>query len=67
MKRIKSKVEKVVFQSKPKQFAENHGLDDSEIIYQISSHEVLKGIEDGNTDYGIIAMENAQGGGNRKC
>ena len=45
-----------------KQFAENHGLDDSEIIYQISSHEVLKGIEDGNTDYGIIAMENAQGG-----
>ena len=28
-----------------KQFAENHGLDDSKIIYQISSHEVLKGIE----------------------
>lgn len=45
-----------------KQFAENHGLDDSKIIYQISSHEVLKGIEDGDTDYGIIAMENAQGG-----
>ena len=45
-----------------KQFAENHGLDDSKIIYQISSHEVLKGIEVGDTDYGIIAMENAQGG-----
>ena len=45
-----------------KQFAENHGLDDSKIIYQISSHEVIKGIEDGDTDYGIIAMENAQGG-----
>ena len=43
-------------------FCKNHGLTDFKIIYQISSEHVLAGIENGKTDYGIIAMENAQGG-----
>ena len=44
------------------QFASNHGIDDFNIIYQISSESVLSGLESDQTDYGIIAMENAQGG-----
>jgi len=44
------------------EFAHNHGLEGSEIIYQISSSMVLSGVENGDTDYGIFAMENAQGG-----
>tara|TARA_B100002051_G_scaffold41846_1_gene36170 strand:- start:2092 stop:2655 length:564 start_codon:yes stop_codon:yes gene_type:complete len=43
-------------------FALNHGIDNFEIIYQISSETVLSSLESNNTDYGIIAMENAQGG-----
>jgi prephenate dehydratase len=43
-------------------FCKNHGLTDFKIIYQISSEHVLAGVENGETDYGIIAMENAQGG-----
>jgi len=43
-------------------FAKNHGLKDAKIIYQISSDLVLYGVENGDTDYGIFAMENAQGG-----
>ena len=43
-------------------FCKNHGLTDFKIIYQISSEHVLAGVESGETDYGIIAMENAQGG-----
>ena len=43
-------------------FALNHGIDKFEIIYQISSETVLSSLETNNTDYGIIAMENAQGG-----
>ena len=44
------------------EFAHNHGLEGAKIIYQISSESVLIGIESGATDYGIFAMENAQGG-----
>ena len=45
-----------------KKFALDHGIDKFEIVYQISSETVLNSIETENTDYGIIAMENAQGG-----
>ncbi|MBH50568.1 MAG: prephenate dehydratase domain-containing protein [Candidatus Neomarinimicrobiota bacterium] len=44
------------------QFAMNHGIDDFNIVYQISSESVLGGLESDETDYGVIAMENAQGG-----
>jgi len=43
-------------------FIKNHGLDPAEINYRISSEAVLAGIESGQDDYGIFAMENAQGG-----
>ena len=43
-------------------FAHNHGLENAKIVYQISSEQVLAGIESGETEYGIFAMENAQGG-----
>ena len=43
-------------------FAENHGLQNYDIIYLISSMAVLDGIETEDVDYGIFAMENAQGG-----
>ena len=44
------------------EFAHNHGLERAEINYQISSEAVLSGVENGDTDYGIFAMDNAQGG-----
>ena len=44
------------------QFVLNHGIDDFKIVYQISSASVLNGLDRGKTDFGIIAMENAQGG-----
>ena len=44
------------------EFAKNHGLESAEIVYQISSEHVLEGVENGETNYGIFAMENAQGG-----
>ena len=43
-------------------FASNHGIDDYEIDYLISSNSVLDSIENSKTDFGIFAMENAQGG-----
>ena len=43
-------------------FAKNHGIENFEIIFQISSEMVLNGVENGSTDFGIFAMENAQGG-----
>ena len=43
-------------------FAKNHGMKDPEIIYLISSKAVLDGIEADNINYGVFAMENAQGG-----
>ena len=44
------------------EFANNHGLEKAEIVYQISSEHVLAGVEHGETEYGIFAMENALGG-----
>ena len=44
------------------EFAKNHGVESAEIVYQISSEHVLEGVENGETNYGIFAMENAQGG-----
>ncbi|MFL3050934.1 MAG: prephenate dehydratase domain-containing protein [Candidatus Neomarinimicrobiota bacterium] len=43
-------------------FTKNHGLEKVEIKYLISSEAVLSAVESGVTDYGIFAMENAQGG-----
>ena len=43
-------------------FAKNHGLEDFDICYLISSKGVLDGVESGSAEFGIFAMENAQGG-----
>lgn len=43
-------------------FATNHGLKNYEIVFLITSRRVLEGVESGKVDYGIFAMENAQGG-----
>ena len=45
-----------------KVFAKKYGLKDYEIKYLISSKAVLRGIETGSAQFGIFAMENAQGG-----
>ena len=43
-------------------FVRNHGIENFEIIFQISSEMVLERVENGSTKFGIFAMENAQGG-----
>ena len=43
-------------------FTKTHGLEKVEIKYLISSEAVLSAVESEVTDYGIFAMENAQGG-----
>lgn len=43
-------------------FAANHGLESLELQYLISSEKVLESIENKQSDFGIFAMENAQGG-----
>ena len=43
-------------------FAKNHGIEGYKMEYLISSEKVLNAVESGETDYGIFAMENAQGG-----
>ncbi len=43
-------------------FVKNHGLDPAEITYLISSEAVLAAVEAEDVDYGVFAMENAQGG-----
>ena len=43
-------------------FSNNHGINNYEIIYLISSDMVLKNVELQTADYGVFAMENAQGG-----
>jgi len=43
-------------------FAKNHGIEDYELNYLISSKNVLKSLENNEINFGIIAMENAQGG-----
>ncbi len=44
------------------EFAHNHGIDGASIEYLISSEAVLAAVENESVDYGIFAMENAQGG-----
>lgn len=44
------------------EFSHNHGLEEAEIKYLISSDAVLAAVEDESVEYGIFAMENAQGG-----
>ncbi len=44
------------------EFVNNHGIEDVEMQYLITSDKVLAELENGATDYGIFAMENAQGG-----
>ena len=44
------------------EFAKNHGYDDFSVEYLISSETVLAFVEDEMVNYGIFAMENAQGG-----
>jgi len=34
-------------------FARNHGIDNCEIIFQISSEMVLEGVGNGSTDFGV--------------
>ncbi len=43
-------------------FAHNHGIEGASIKYLISSEAVLAAVENKTVDYGIFAMENAQGG-----
>ena len=43
-------------------FAKKQKINNFEIIYQISSERVLFELQKGETDFGIFAMENAQGG-----
>ena len=43
-------------------FAENHGITNYDIKYLISSESVLQNVENSKTEYGVFAMENAQGG-----
>ena len=43
-------------------FAKNHGIHNYQLEYLISSKNVLKSLQDRNIKFGIIAMENAQGG-----
>ncbi len=43
-------------------FARNHGVEKYKIEFLISSDGVISALENGNADYGVIAMENAQGG-----
>ena len=45
-----------------KLFVKNHGISNFNISYLISSKAVLKNVQLGSVDYGIFAMENAQGG-----
>ena len=43
-------------------FIIDHGLKDTRIRYLISSEIVLSSVEIGSVDFGVIAVENAQGG-----
>ena len=45
-----------------KRFARNHGIEKFRILYLISSEEVLYNVDIGTIQYGVFAMENAQGG-----
>lgn len=43
-------------------FVKNHGLKNVKMEYLITSEKVIEAVEKGEIDYGVFAMENAQGG-----
>lgn len=43
-------------------FAEREKFSESDIVYLISSKNVLHAVDKGKVEYGVFAMENAQGG-----
>lgn len=43
-------------------FCQRQNISDPEIVYLITSERVLEAVDAGAVDYGIMAMENAQGG-----
>ncbi len=45
-----------------KNFVKNHGMKNVKMEYLITSEKVLEAVEKGAVDYGVFAMENAQGG-----
>ena len=45
-----------------KVFIVNHGLEPTTMEYLITSEKVIGAVESGQVDFGIFAMENAQGG-----
>ncbi len=45
-----------------KNFVKNHGLKNVKMEYLITSEKVIEAVENGAIDYGVFAMENAQGG-----
>ena len=45
-----------------KVFSKNHGIEDCEIVYLISSKAVIRAVESDEVSFGVFAMENAQGG-----
>lgn len=45
-----------------KEFAKMHQLADYELVYLISSEGVLTAVDNHQVDYGVFAIENAQGG-----
>ncbi len=44
------------------EFAKNHGIEQYEMEYLIAAEKVLASVESNAVDYGVFAMENAQGG-----
>lgn len=44
------------------EFAQNHGIEKYEMDYLITTECALSAVEFGDVDFGIFAMENAQGG-----
>ena len=45
-----------------REYCESHGINKYKIKYLVSSKPVLKALYDGKIDYGILAIQNAQGG-----
>ena len=43
-------------------FVKNHGLKNVKMKYLITSENVIEAVEKDMVDYGVFAMENAQGG-----
>ena len=43
-------------------FITNHGIENTKMEYLITSQSVIESVENGTVEYGIFAIENAQGG-----